>query len=191
MKRLTVKLLVGRSGANGSNSPGDEIDLPIAEALRLIDAGSAGPVDPKAYDAARAAHDKAVAAAAQREARARDLANREALETELTAAYGRVVDLEARLADVHLGDEARAEMIDQLRQRDGRPALPDGDTGDDTVVEQVRDYLGEFFDEDEDIDAVIASVDIGDITLTKKGNLTAAARHILDAVVESRKGEDD
>lgn len=46
---VKVKLLVSRSGADGSHSPGDEIEVSAAEAKRMLDAGQiaaiAAPVE--------------------------------------------------------------------------------------------------------------------------------------------------
>jgi len=41
---MKVKLLVSRSGADGSFSPGDEIEVSPDEAARMIAAGQAQPV---------------------------------------------------------------------------------------------------------------------------------------------------
>lgn len=38
---MKVKLLVSRSGADGSFSPGEEIEVGDAEALRMVEAGQA------------------------------------------------------------------------------------------------------------------------------------------------------
>ena len=42
---MKIQMLVGLDGNEYSLSPGDERDFPQAEAIRLIDAGFAAPVD--------------------------------------------------------------------------------------------------------------------------------------------------
>ena len=45
---MRIKLTVSRSAADGSQTPGDIIDLDAAEAVRLIDSGQAEPLPARA-----------------------------------------------------------------------------------------------------------------------------------------------
>lgn len=49
---MKVKLLVSRAGAGFVQNRGDEIDVPDAEAIRMIEAGQAEPVRTAAVERA-------------------------------------------------------------------------------------------------------------------------------------------
>jgi hypothetical protein len=41
---MKIRLLVSRSGPAGAQNAGDQIDVPDAEAMRMIEAGQATPI---------------------------------------------------------------------------------------------------------------------------------------------------
>lgn len=120
MKTLKVKLLVGRSGADVSHTPGDKVDLPVKEAISLVNAGSAVPVEKKVFNEAvnklKAEEEKRQKIEEQNRIRL----EREAYELELLALYGQVVDLEAALAGVVLSDEQKKQLVEELKNREAR-----------------------------------------------------------------------
>ena len=115
-----IRLLVGRSGSDGSHSPGDVIELPDKEAVRLVEIGSAEPVNKKAFEniveKVRKAEDERKAIEEQNRIRL----ERETYELELESLYGQVVELEAALAGVRLTDEEKTALIEGLKNREDR-----------------------------------------------------------------------
>ena len=61
---MLVKLLVGRSGSDGSYSRGDEIEVETAEAVRMFEAGHALPVRGEGESVERAMEIRAAVEAA-------------------------------------------------------------------------------------------------------------------------------
>ena len=51
-KRMKVKLLIGRAGPGFSQAPGEVVEVGKAEALRMIERGSAEPAGPARESAA-------------------------------------------------------------------------------------------------------------------------------------------
>ena len=128
MGKLTVILLTGRSGAEGSFAPGDELDLPLMEAISLIDAGSAKPKNKKNYEAALKHIEQAKAEQERIEEENRVRIEKERYENELTLLYAKVIELEALLAGVRLDAESKQAAIDALRDREGRVTLKGDET---------------------------------------------------------------
>lgn len=117
MKTLKVKLLTGRSGADGSHVPGDKIDLPAKEAISLILSNQAEPVNKKAYEAALADQQKVKFEDEEKQAEAKSILEKEKLETELNGLYNDVVLKEAELNGVVLNGEQILEMVEELKKR--------------------------------------------------------------------------
>lgn len=116
MSKLKVKLLTGRSGDDGSFVPGDKIDLPLKEALILIEKGQAEPVVKKAYEAALAKKKEQDDADSQKEAELNAALKKEALELELRELYRQVALKVAAIEGIILSDEEITAFVDEKMQ---------------------------------------------------------------------------
>jgi len=124
MKKVKMKLLVGMSGVDGSHSPGDEIEVPISEAVKLEAAGSAEPLSKKVYASAKAAYEKEAQERKQIEEQNKARLEREAYELELNSLYEKVVELEAAIAGATIDEKQKAELVASLRDRDAKIGEP-------------------------------------------------------------------
>lgn len=120
MKKVKMKLLVGMSGVDGSYSPGDEIEVPVSEAVRLEEMGSAEPTSERAYKSAKSAFEKEVEERRQIDEQNKARLEREAHELELNSLYERVVELEAAIAGITIDEKQKAELVGSLRDRDAK-----------------------------------------------------------------------
>lgn len=116
MSKLKVKLLTGRSGDDGSFVPGDKTDLPLKEALILIEKGQAEPVVKKAYEAALAKQKEQDDADAQKEAELNAALKKETLELELRELYRQVALKVAEIEGIILSDEEITAFVDEKMQ---------------------------------------------------------------------------
>lgn len=116
MGKLKVKLLTGRSGTDGSFVPGDKIDLPLKEALLLIEKEQAEPVTKKAYEAALEKQKKQDDDDAQREAELKAVLEKESLQLELSDLYRQVALKVAEIEGIVLNDEEITAFVDEKMQ---------------------------------------------------------------------------
>lgn len=115
---MKITMLIGLSGGDFSLSPGDTTDkFDLDTAMRLIDSGAAKPASKKEYESKLAEYNKALDQKRAEEAKAKAALEKEAIELELNALYGEVVDKEAALAGVVLEDEQRKKLIEGLKNR--------------------------------------------------------------------------
>lgn len=117
MKTLKVKLLTGRSGADGSHVPGDKLDLPVNEAVSLIASGQAEPTNKQAYESALEDIQVKQLEDEESEAEVKAILEKEQLEAELNTLYNDVVLKEAELNGVVLDGEQILEMVEDLKKR--------------------------------------------------------------------------
>jgi len=117
MKTLKVKLLTGRSGADGSHVPGDKLDLPVNEAVSLIVSGQAEPTNKQAYESALKDMKVKQLEDEESEAEVKAILEKEQLEAELNTLYNDVVLKEAELNGVVLDGEQILEMVEDLKKR--------------------------------------------------------------------------
>lgn len=110
---LKVKLLTGRSGEDGSYSPGDSVELPIKEALALIDSEQAIASNKKAYEAAIAGIEAQKTADAEREAQRTAVLEKETLTAELRDLYAQVARKVAQIEGVILSDEEVEAFVEK------------------------------------------------------------------------------
>lgn len=116
MSKLKVKLLTGRSGTDGSFVPGDKIELPLNEALILIQKEQAEPVVKKAYEEALTKEKKQAEDEAVREAELNAALHKESLELELRELYTQVALKVAELEGIILSDEEITAFVDEKMQ---------------------------------------------------------------------------
>lgn len=116
MKTLKVKLLTGRSGADGSHVPGDKLDLPVNEAVSLIASGQAEPTNKQAYESALEDIQVKQLEDEESEAEVKAILEKEQLEAELNTLYNDVVLKEAELNGVVLDGEQILEMVEDLKK---------------------------------------------------------------------------
>lgn len=102
---LELKLLTGRSGDDGSYSPGDKIKLPIKEAIALVESDQAIPTSKKEYEKALALIDKAKTEEAEKEAQVNAILEKETLIGELHDLYAQIALKAAQIEGVVLSDE--------------------------------------------------------------------------------------
>ncbi len=105
MKKLKIKLLTGRSGADGSFVPGDKIDVDAKEAVALVESEQAEPLNKAEYAKFKESLAAQAAEEAQREAKANAIMQKEALELELKELYVKVAYKHAEIEGVVLSDE--------------------------------------------------------------------------------------
>lgn len=116
MSKLKVKLLTGRSGTDGSFVPGDKIDLPLKEALTLIQKEQAEPVVKQAYEEALTKEKKQAEDEAVREAELNAALHKESLELELRELYTQVALKVSQLEGIILSDEEITAFVDEKMQ---------------------------------------------------------------------------
>lgn len=111
--KLRLKLLTGRSGDDGSYSPGDQIELPIKEALALIDSDQGVPTNKKEYEKALALIDKAKTEEAEKEAQINAILEKETLALELIDLYRQVARKAAQIEGIVLTDEEVEAFVEK------------------------------------------------------------------------------
>lgn len=105
MSKLKIKLLTGRSGIEGSNIPGDTIEVGLREAITLIQSNQAEPKNQDAYKKAIKAIEDENLKTAEREAEINAVMHKETLELELKDLYRQVALKTAEIEGVILTDE--------------------------------------------------------------------------------------
>lgn len=110
---LELKLLTGRSGEDGSYSPGDKIKLPIKEAIALVESDQAVPTNKKEYEKALALIDKVKTEEAEKAAQAQAILDKETLTQELIDLYRQVAHKSAQIEGVILTDEEVEAFIEK------------------------------------------------------------------------------
>lgn len=110
---MKVKLLVSRSGEDGSFSAGDMIDVPEREAVALIRNGSAEPKDKKAYEKAIADEEDAIKIAAEKEAEITAIIEKDTFISELRDLYAQVARKAAQIEGVVLTDEEIEAFVEK------------------------------------------------------------------------------
>jgi len=95
--------------------PADEF-----EAARMIEKGIAKAKNKKEQEAILEKARQKQKEREEEEARTRAILEKEALELELLALYGQVVDLEAALVGVVLSDEQKKQLVEELKNREAR-----------------------------------------------------------------------
>lgn len=105
MSKLKIKLLTGRSGTEGSNIPGDTIEVGLREAITLIGSDQAEPINKAAYAKALKAIEDENLQRAEREAEINAVMHKETLELELKDLYRQVALKTAEIEGVILSDE--------------------------------------------------------------------------------------
>lgn len=113
MNTLKIKLLTGRSGDDGSYLPGESIELPIKEALTLIDSDQALPTNKKAYEAAILKLETQKNTEAEKEAQRTAVLEKETLASELHDLYAQVARKVAQIEGVILTDEEVEEFVEK------------------------------------------------------------------------------
>ena len=111
MKQLKVKLLTGRSSSEGSNSPGDKIDLPLNEAVSLIGSGQAEAVNKQAYESALKNIEAKKLEDEEQEVKVNAILQKETLELELRELYRAVAVKSAELNGVILNEEEIEQFV--------------------------------------------------------------------------------
>ncbi|MCD6433704.1 MAG: hypothetical protein J7L21_06645 [Sulfurimonas sp.] len=111
MKKLKVKLLTGRSSTEGSNSPGDKIDLPINEAVSLVSSGQAEAVNKQAYEAALKSIEAKKLEDEEQEVKVNAILQKETLELELRELYRAVAVKSSELNGVILNEDEIEQFV--------------------------------------------------------------------------------
>jgi hypothetical protein len=113
MDTIKLKLLTGRSGDDGSYSPGEIIDLPIKEAIALVNSDQALPTNKKAYDHAVLKLESVKNAEAERLAQSTAILEKETLVSELRELYAQVALKAAQIEGVVLSDEEVEAFVEK------------------------------------------------------------------------------
>lgn len=147
MKTLRVKLLVSRSGEDGSHAPGDVIEVGEMEAISLINNGSAEPKDKKAYESVIARIEKEKIEEAEKAAQAQAILDKETLTQELIDLYRQVARKSAQIEGVILTDEEVEAFIEKSMKGED-PAntsenFPAGKSEDKSSTENGTDEIKE------------------------------------------------
>lgn len=110
---LKLILLTGRSGDDGSYSPGDPITLPIREAIALVESDQAKPTNKKEYEKALDALAKIKHDDDEREAQATAILEKDTLVSELRGLYAQVALKAAQIEGVILTDEEVEAFVEK------------------------------------------------------------------------------
>lgn len=121
MNKLKIKLLTGRSGSDGSNIPGDKIDVPIREAIALIQTDQAEPTNKKAYEAALKSIEEERELEAEKEAEVNAVVKKETLALELRELYRQVALKVAEIEGIIFSDEEIESFIEE--KLNGKPVI--------------------------------------------------------------------
>ena len=116
MNKLKLKLLTGRSGPDGSHAPGDKIDLPVKEAIALIDSNQAEPMNNKSYEIAKKKLQSIEDEEKAKEAEANAILKKKTLELELRALYEKVALKVAEIEGIVLSDDEIKAFVDEKMQ---------------------------------------------------------------------------
>lgn len=114
MKTLKVKLLTGRVSSEGSYAPGEELTLPVKEALVLIASNQATPVHKAAYTEAVTVAKRHEHEALEEQAKIDSIKNKQQLQNELQELYTKVVLKVAEIEGIVLNDE---EVHSQVKEK--------------------------------------------------------------------------
>ncbi|MFZ2967927.1 MAG: hypothetical protein WA080_02595 [Sulfuricurvum sp.] len=138
---LELKLLTGRSGDDGSYSPGDKIKLPIKEAIALIESDQAIPTNKKEYEKALASIDKVKTEEAEKEAQVNAILEKETLTSELRDLYAQVARKAAQIEGVVLTDEEVEAFVEKSMNGEDPAAenFPAGKSKDESGTENGAD----------------------------------------------------
>lgn len=116
---MKLILLQALSGPSGTHDAGDEINVSDKmQAVSIIEKGIAKAKTKKENDALLEDAAKLKREAAEQEAKARAILEKEVIELELRELYGRVADKEAELAGEVLDDAQRKKMVKSLENRE-------------------------------------------------------------------------
>lgn len=111
--KLEVKLLTGRSGDDGSYSPGDKIKLVAKEAIALVKSEQAVPTNKKEYENALATIDQIKRNNDEIEAQITAILEKETLVGELRDLYVKVAHKSAQIEGVILTDEEVEAFVEK------------------------------------------------------------------------------
>lgn len=123
---LKLILLTGRSGDDGSYSPGDPITLPIREAIALVESDQAKPTNKKEYEKALDILAQIKNDDDEREAQATAILEKEVLTGELRDLYAQVALKAAQIEGVVLTDEEVEAFVEK--------SMNGEDPGDENIV---------------------------------------------------------
>ena len=126
---LKLILLTGRSGDDGSYSPGDPITLPIREAIALVESDQAKPTNKKEYEKALDALAQIKNDDDEREAQVTAILEKETLTGELRDLYAQVALKSAQIEGVILTDEEVEAFVEK--------SMNGEDPGDEQIVKDV------------------------------------------------------
>lgn len=127
---LELKLLTGRSGDDGSHSPGDRIKLPIREAIALVKSDQALPTNKKEYEKALAAIDQIKRDDDEKEAQVTAILEKETLTGELRNLYAQVALKAAQIEGVVLTDQEVEAFVEK--------SMNGEDPGDENIVKDTE-----------------------------------------------------
>lgn len=146
---LELKLLTGRSGDDGSYSPGDKIKLPIKEAIALVESDQAIPTSKKEYEKALALIDKAKTEEAEKEAQVNAILEKETLASELRDLYAQVARKAAQIEGIVLTDEEVEAFVEKSMNGEDPAAdenfpagKPKDESGTENGTEKPKDESG-------------------------------------------------
>ncbi|MFY9141570.1 hypothetical protein [Sulfuricurvum sp.] len=122
--KINLKLLTGRSGDDGSYSPGDKINLPIKEAIALVNSDQAVPTNKKEYEKALAMIDQTNRENAEKEAQVTAILEKEALVLDLMDLYRQVARKAAQIEGIVITDEEVEAFVEKSMNGED-PAVDD------------------------------------------------------------------
>jgi len=134
--RLEVKLLTGRSGDDGSYSPGDKIKLGVKEAIALVKSEQAVPTSKKEYENALAIIDQIKRDDDEKEAQTTAILEKETLIGELRDLYVQIALKSAQIEGVVLTDEEVEAFVEKSMNGED----PAG--GESLIEEKSKDESG-------------------------------------------------
>ncbi len=113
MKKFKAKLLVSRSGVDGSHAAGDTIEVPKNEFIALVQSSQAVPTNKKEYDSLIAEIEQINREDAEKEAQANAILEKETLTSELRDLYAQVARKAAQIEGVVLTDEEVEAFVEK------------------------------------------------------------------------------
>ena len=117
MAKVKLIMLMALSGASGSLKVGEEVEVDEATAVRYIKGKIAKAESKKVHNDLMGKHEKMEEQRLEREAQAKALLEKEALQNELTSLYTDVIKKEAQYQGILLEEKEVLAKVEELLKR--------------------------------------------------------------------------
>lgn len=112
---MKVELLVGRVSAEGSQSPGDQIEVSDHEAYMLITTGQAEPTSAQSFSALKKRIEKEQAAESEKQAKLIAIQKEQELKTEADLLLNDLLKIVDTVSSIN--PDYRAEFLESLHEK--------------------------------------------------------------------------